>query len=1158
MKKLIQQNKLGTIKNSFKAILIFSALLAFVPNINGQTNCNSVSIDDFYPEFSPIRTLRVAFHVIHRDSIGDTTNIPDDSTATAWWNLRIDSVNRYYSNMSTPNYPHFHYDVYDSKIRIEKYGVYHHVDPYLYSYTGGSVPIFYNTLIANNPTYNAFEKDSVIHCFYYNSNGHKWGGAASGIPDKRAIRFSGRFPEFKAWKNWEPIGHKRNDGNLIHELGHNLGVSHNYQGTSSQGSQYTAACDYKLNGNIFNEDTNNVVNNYMYKGPGQTMPLNFTYCQVRRMQYYAHGWNRTQVGTNQDLSMISYAPDPCSNTHLTVLDKPSGRDSSYQYVLDYALDAHGDIEIHSGIELIVKCELRMPAGSKITVYPGAVLNVDGGTITSNPGCNDFWQGIVVEGSSLYSQYGSTPSGYPHGIVVLKNGALIENATVGIKTIDNNNYALPGGGAIVRADNSTFRNNIKSVHLGEYSDLGANKGKRNLSNFKNCLFEWDSTYLDLSKPIKQAIEMVGVNQVAVDSCTFINNSPSHFIYPSHQGNGIWAVDASARIKNCTFKDVYRGVYAGAAMCSAPVWLEDNVFRNCSYGGIINKADMSVVQQNSFINCEYSLNLAETKAFKVTENTFLNGDHGIYTQNLLKHSNELYNNTFTNLDYGIKTAGYAPKSNSGLSYKCNTFGSNTLYDKDIQVYKGEVDVVQGNCRDNDPELSYISPAGNEFSHTCTNLYDDFYAWNHSSKITYSHHNQTGTGPYKPDCYTSNTTKTNQCFTNFSSSKSCPDSSFLQSFSSVLLSDFTAGVATVYSDFKDEYNSQKSNYNSLLDGGNTMDLLDVIDPANDYSSSEIKASLDEHIPYLSDEVIQASIDRDPALVGSDLYQILRTSSPLSIAIANQIDGLTAVLTNTQIADLLTRQGGLTNRDELENEVRWNEQQAELALNELIRAYAIDTLAKDSIDVMIAHLEDWGSNETQEMLIPLYWENEDYSEAQDAITALDEQEENESLVYIMQSIHDVLEAGDSLPVLLPDTAAFESIATDNTLAGQSMAQNLMYRLTGKQYELSVPDTVVGGPRSGGENTVNSSIELIKVSDEFQIYPNPNDGNFILSWKTANPSIVKVFDLQGREVFVKEIESNKNNIDVSLPNDAKGVCNLVIYNAESAIIYKHKIVVNE
>lgn len=455
-------------------------------------------------------------------------------------------------------------------------------------------------------------------------------------------------------------------------------------------------------------------------------------------------------------------------------------------------------------------------------------------------------------------------------------------------------------------------------------------------------------------------------------------------------------------------------------------------------------------------------------------------------------------------------------------------------------------------------FALPAGNEFSHTCKiNMYSDFNALNHPIKIDYSHHKQIGTGPYRPLCYTNTFVNSNPCQTIYDNSLSCSDSTFKQTQS---------GNQWVISsgDIKSKYFAQVLNFNQavldtpmIIDGGSSSDRYYFIDQNNGYGSGEIKTDMITHSPYLSEGVIQACINRNPALTDSDLYEILVANSPLSIELAAALDGMTNILTSTQISNLQALQGGISSRDSIQNNVRWHAQQAELALNELLRLFTLDTNANNPTDSMIVYLESWNTLETKELLVSLYWQKEEYVKAQNAIDDIGNVDENEHLDFVLQKMHDVLKNGDSIPILLPDTMVLDSIAMDSTKAGQAWAQNLMYRLTGKLYPVYLHDTLGASSIMAEPGITPLMLKEELKNSNIQIFPNPNNGKFVIQFKDVVANAMVVYSLEGKKVYESKV-SDQTQIEVQLPENLSGMFQLIIYGENEQVIHSEKLVINE
>ncbi|MBD78481.1 MAG: hypothetical protein CL840_06145 [Crocinitomicaceae bacterium] len=412
MKNLL--NKLAPIKKGGHPKLATSLAIKVVPAVCLfltilLTNSVAQPIKSPYqvvPELYPNKVVRVAFHFIHKYSTTDSTNIPDNRLGKTWWNKRVDSINYYLAHPVTPNYPHHKSFANDIKFRIENVGVYHHVDSNYWE--GAGIHQFYNRFVIENPNFSTFEKDSVLHSFYYGDD--IWGGMSSGIPSRVGMRFKGRYKEFSIWTNWSPMEHYRSDYNYIHELLHCFGLRHNFK-NSSEGTE-CSGCDAEIANHCFDmAQKPYAANNYMSKGqnakPGGHSVTN---CQLQRILYYGWGLYPRILGTKKDVSMLTYPVDKNYNAII-----------SDSVILDYDFKAFGNIKINAHSTFILRSELQLPPGAKIHVKKGATLIIDGGTlVTREP------EGVTLSKGNAWHFWKPKYKRTKGGKVLIENGGKIES------------------------------------------------------------------------------------------------------------------------------------------------------------------------------------------------------------------------------------------------------------------------------------------------------------------------------------------------------------------------------------------------------------------------------------------------------------------------------------------------------------------------------------------------------------------------------------------------------------------------------------------------------------------------------------------------------------------------------------------------------------
>ncbi len=600
---------------------------------------------------------------------------------------------------------------------------------------------------------------------------------------------------------------------------------------------------------------------------------------------------------------------------------------------------------------------------------------------------------------------------------------------------------------------------------------------------------------------------------------------------------------------------------------PTRIEDNTFTDCAIGTYSLRADNSLILNNDFTDCDDGSVLEASVGFKHTENSYSGTNLflglGVRTKNLSNATNQIYKNSFEDVGFGIFSHGVTPYSNQGLSYKCNEFESNSIDRHDMVVTQGTIDRDQGYCVPLINPNANSLPAGNAISHTCSNTVSngDIEVFEpQTAKITYAHHFEVTPATYTPDCFNSTNIFADECQAAFSNSLSCPLSfGFLGTYA--VFNTRKNTVRSAYGYHKDEFGGLISEYNNALDAGSAADLMTSVDSVLDKGDS-VSVYLINTANFVSDEVLEYCMYHPEGLNGDDLYKTLEAYSPLSLTLQEEISNLSGQLTNQQIMDLEEIQNGLSVRDEAENEIRFHEQQAEMALNELLSLFLYDS-SLDSFnqpqDSMLVYLLDWNSNWAKEKMVNIYWQKEMYTEAQTAIDELSEEEHYGNTVILLQKLHNAFSNDTDVYALLPDTNLIDTIALDSTDMGYSLARALMMELLGKVYPTTVSYEDFNWSRSDGSSTNVSSVRDLKT---IQLFPNPNNGTFnlkglgILNNKGKEQLMLDVFDNMGKQVFEQTLAPT-NEVTVKLPPSLSGVFHLKISNSEGQQ-FVQKLILNE
>ena len=419
------------------------------------------------------------------------------------------------------------------------------------------------------------------------------------------------------------------------------------------------------------------------------------------------------------------------------------------------------VTVDSNVTLTITDTLHCTPSARIIVRPGGKLIVDGGTLTS--ACTgEMWQGIFVEGHSNQHQTAAN-----QGKVVLRNGAVIENAMCGIRTSTPGDESNTSTGGIIIAENATFHNCARGVDMKPYTDYNPATGllKPNESSFTRCTFALDPNHHFASCVARflNHARLWGVNGVCFIGCTF-NNTTSD---DSH-GYGIYAEDAGFTVDTYCSQPIMNsdcscvGTYATYSTFSGFVTAINVSTSGSPFAVIVNEASfannckgVSVGGNNlaTVTRCQFDLStspeipysatglelsactgfLVEGNAFSRTSSTF--PTYGIKVAGAGIPNNSLYRNTFSGLTYGIHASGDNGGGFSGLRFSCNTFSQNA---HDIYVANGDVAESQG---------SASTGADNSFSSSATG---NFEVMNPKFRLDYYY--STG-GSHCPTVHTSN---------------------------------------------------------------------------------------------------------------------------------------------------------------------------------------------------------------------------------------------------------------------------------------------------------------------------------------------------------------------------------------------------------------------
>lgn len=524
-----------------------------------------------------------------------------------------------------------------------------------------------------------------------------------------------------------------------------------------------------------------------------------------------------------------------------------------------------ELIIEQGATLTITGTVRFSANSRVIVKQGGKLILDGGKLTNSNGCDDFWQGIQVYGTTNKNQFPESNPTY-QGLLIIKNGGIIENAHLAVSNWKVDDYNSIGG--VVQTNNAVFRNNRRDVAFMSYQNYNTNYTNkyRNLSKFTNTDFVTTNDFIEKGLAIQTHVTMWQVDGITFTNCHFSNDITTNKNNSSAPNRGIYSIDAgysvlagcsttpplgqqcpTANLLKSSFKGFSSAIEAAGAATTQTVTIQQANFIDNVWGITIDDFDNVSLNRNTMDvgDADYTLfwpigagiMVNNSTGYKIEENTVstnLTGGFrvGINVSNSGTDDNRVYKNNLQALNNGVAGNGVNHNSNyqKGLQFLCNNFQNNTTAiainssptNDGVRFYQGD--------------FSPLKSAGNIFTNNTTDIN------NTANSIVYIH-NGGNTQPVNNSGMVSlqSTTNTNSCPTSFGGGIIMKPILLVLDSLNTELGGQTAS-----------YNNLNFTYTSLIDNGNTEQFKDNIELNWSDDAWKLRGKLLASSPYLSSEVL------------------------------------------------------------------------------------------------------------------------------------------------------------------------------------------------------------------------------------------------------------------------------------------------------------------
>jgi hypothetical protein len=560
------------------------------------------------------RTLRISIHVFQDDSgLGNfRQEVPGEeqflSDLSGWVNHRLANLDTLRPAMPSAFIP-------DSRVRIRTDSLFYHRDSKAWD-CSVEIPSLYmrERYVDGDSTLDYKQKYQTLPVFI-GANNPVTGGHSSNIGERGFIAVRGYYENFLGKPYPEALDECGR--NLVHELGHCLGLIHNFTG-GPEGDQ----CDNCDDDGCPLQGTSNNIMDY-WPSYGYAM----SECQFLQIQAFLRG----ERGTISE-TIIN---DSCYVNSGTVLPVSAGD----TLLISDTVYAHSDLLVKAGGVVRVTGYLSMPGESLITVEPGGRLEVDGGTVGNL--CGDLWSGIKVpEGTATE----------PAHISVIHSGTL-ENARTALSAAGHTDAVM---------DLAVFRNCEESLVFLP--------GSADTVKLTGCNFRITTRLNHYEEGITpgEFLHFDGGARLEVADTRFVNE-PGTFIFDSGwMGTGISADAGSVRIEQTEFVNLTNGVDLYSGDPESKMEVIDNQFINNRNGVLANFKGIQWIESNRFVLQRFNsgntlgVHLWKPDRFAILRNRFESvygsgRQAGIVLSHPSAETSPVFENRFNNLPVGIFADG-----------------------------------------------------------------------------------------------------------------------------------------------------------------------------------------------------------------------------------------------------------------------------------------------------------------------------------------------------------------------------------------------------------------------------------------------------------------------------------------------------------------------
>lgn len=780
--------------------------------------------------------------------------------------------------------------------------------------------------------------------------------------------------------------------------------------------------------------------------------------------------------------------------------------------------------------------LCMNSGGKIVVKHGALLTAQNTIFTTAANCagNDAWHTIEVWG-------GRNDDGtlLPAGRLEMTN-CEVRNAWGIVGGVETENNVLSDYAPTVICSNTKFINNYYDIRMMSHiiSCLRGESGEALILD--NCEFELNDTYPAGLQPKTSGYNIVlnNVDDVTIEGCGFRSSNPSTspqcalLSYNSFidfvpvtttiyvPGGGSYDLVSSFDMTNYG-----TGILASNLPCQINPFNMDygtvqfSHQQNMWLGGMINPVVTNSTLTLTSSDFETrSIYLYGCTDYSIHDNVFslfsgstADATYGLVVNGSGPAANLINDNGFAGLETGILSLGNNTAAddfaNTGLQLQCNDFisgGTCVLVSHPIyypEELPSGIAPTQG---------SEEVGAGNFYYPAVTE--SDFENLEGEIDYRYKADNALEEPFVIPDLNLVGTI-TNQA-------------QFAPSCQTTFFGVDDGELDNQVNNIKDQLLTQMADLTTLLDGGETEELLEEVIYAQFSDAIQLAYDLLSRSPYLSDEVLREAIENELALPNALLLLILQ-ANPHAIRkedLRDRMDQRLILFTDYEKALILQGLEIITEKDNLESNIAALNVAKNARINELIRRY----LRTGNVQAVINLIDgEQGLNYRYQHAMLLYATGNRTS-AESVLSAIDVSHmhpgHQQSHTKCIESIHVLMDIRDNHMQATPaQLNQLRSLVDEPFPQAAAWAASLLRCFEEVPFVAEYEDPNAE-PRAAWSG-------LPKLEKGLLVYPNPTDGLFLIQPIGANTEsgfVVTLTDVTGRIVRTQYFHStNQMLLDV-------------------------------